>query len=92
MFKIILGVVGGIAVGGLLATATVSQAGVWDAIATSGWPTQKSEAFKVEAYGFDFRVYEWNSKTDPNTICTVAIGNVKQSPYMGLNCFHKNAK
>jgi hypothetical protein len=90
MYKIVFGVVGGIVAGALIGAATASQAGVWGAIATSGWPTQKSEAFKVEAFGFDFRVYEWKSKTDPDTICTVAIGNVKHAPYMGLNCFRKS--
>jgi len=67
-----------------------AEAGIFDSIATSDWPVKQSKAFKVEAYGFDFRVYEWQTESDPNTFCTVAIGNSNSSPYMGLNCFQKS--
>lgn len=66
--------------------ATPTYAGLFDSIATSNWPTKESNAFKVEAYGFDFRVYEWVSESDPNTVCTVAIGS---NGYMGMDCFKK---
>lgn len=67
-----------------------ATAGLFDQLATSDWPTKKSEAYKVDAYGFDFRVYEWQTTSDPNTFCTVAIGNEDRAPYMGLDCFQKN--
>jgi len=66
-----------------------AQAGLFDQIATYNWPSKESKAFKVEAYGFDFRVYEWQTENDPNTYCTVAIGNADSAPYMGLHCFEK---
>ena len=65
-----------------------ANAGIFDSLATGNWPVKESTAFKVEAYGFDFRVYEWQTESDPNTFCTVAIGN-STAPYMGLNCFQK---
>lgn len=70
-------------------TSGQANAGLFDSIATSNWPVKQSKAFKVEAYGFDFRVYEWQTEHDPNTYCTVAIGNSSSAPYMGLNCFQK---
>lgn len=70
-------------------SANPAQAGLFDQIMTYDWPSKESKAFKVEAYGFDFRVYEWQTETDPNTFCTVAIGNADRAPYMGLHCFQK---
>lgn len=67
--------------------ATPASAGFFDNLTTGSWPTKESEAYKVEAYGFDFRVYEWQSERNPNMTCMVAIGNVDQAPYMGLQCF-----
>jgi hypothetical protein len=75
---------------GTVTIATVAQAGLWDQLATMDWPVKESSAFKVEAYGFDFRVYEWQTENDPNTFCTVAIGNADHAPYMGLDCFQKS--
>lgn len=68
-------------------TANYATAGIFDQIMTADWPSKKSKAYKVEAYGFDFRVYEWQTESDPNVFCTVAIGNADQAPYMGLDCF-----
>lgn len=79
----------GIVIGLSLSVAT-AQAGLFDQLATANWPSKASEAYKVEAYGFDFRVYEWQTTSDPNTFCTVAIGNADQAPYMGLDCFQKS--
>lgn len=70
-------------------SANQARAGLFDQIMTADWPSKESKAFKVEAYGFDFRVYEWQTENDPNTFCTVAIGNADQAPYMGLHCFKK---
>lgn len=84
MQKILFGLVIGLGI-----SAGVAHAGLWDQIATMDWPSKESKAFKVEAYGLDFRVYEWQTENDPNTFCTVAIGNANQAPYMGLDCFQK---
>lgn len=75
---------------GLGLSVGASQAGLFDQIATRNWPSKESEAYKVEAYGFDFRVYEWKTSSNPNVSCTVAIGNTDSAPYMGLDCFETN--
>lgn len=84
MNKMIFGIVFGLGL-----SVAGAQAGLFDQLMTSDWPTKESKAYKVEAYGFDFRVYEWQTESDPNTFCTVAIGNADRAPYMGLNCFQK---
>lgn len=84
MQKVLFGLVVGLGI-----SVGAAQAGLWDQIATYNWPSKESKAFKVEAYGFDFRVYEWQTENDPNTFCTVAIGNTDVAPYMGLDCFQK---
>ena len=76
----------------LALTTTTASADLFDMLATSDWPVKESNAFKVEAYGFDFRVYEWVSESNPNVVCSVAIGNNKSSPYMGMQCFEKGEK
>lgn len=73
----------------LTLTATTTSAGLFDMVATSDWPVKESNAFKVEAYGYDFRVYEWVSETNPNVVCSVAIGSSTSAPYMGMQCFEK---
>ena len=75
--------------GNALLTSNEANAGLLDSLATGNWPVKESTAFKVEAYGFDFRVYEWQTESDPNTFCTVAVGNSSSAPYTGLNCFQK---
>ena len=75
----IIGVITAIAVSGGMA-----YAGLFSSFATSGWPTQPSTAFKVEAYGFDFRVYEWHPKASDNMTCTA--GFTDNGP-IGLQCF-----
>lgn len=85
MQKILFGLVIGLGI-----SVGVAQAGLWDQLATFDWPSKESQAYKVEAYGFDFRVYEWQTESDPNTFCTVAIGNADHAPYMGLDCFQKS--
>jgi hypothetical protein len=68
---------------GILA-ATSAQAGLFSSWATGDWPTEESNAFKVEAYGFDFRVYEWVSPTNPNITCSA--GFIESGP-IGYQCF-----
>jgi hypothetical protein len=76
----------------LALTTTTASAGLLDMVATSDWPVKESNAFKVEAYGYDFRVYEWVSEANPNVVCSVAIGNADRAPYMGMQCFEKGEK
>lgn len=80
----VIAVVFGIVLGLIVSYSTSANAGLWGSIATSNWPTKESNAFKVEAFGFDFRVYEWVTENDPDTVCTVAIGFERA---FGLDCF-----
>ena len=67
-----------------IVVATTAQAGFFSSWATGDWPTQESTAYKVEAYGFDFRVYEWRSTESPNTICTASFTDTGA---IGMQCF-----
>lgn len=72
----VIGVVSCVAV-----AATVAQAGLFSSGVTSGWPTAKSEKYKVEAYGFDIRTYDWE-RTD-GKLCTAMFTD---SGPVGLDC------
>ena len=53
---------------------TLTQAGLWDSIATSNFPELKPEAhYKLDVYGYDARVYEFRSKSDSNVLCVAAF-------------------
>ena len=67
-------------------TATTANAGLFDSVATSDWETKKSDKYKLEAYGFDLRVYEWSPKGNPNIVCVTAFS--EKGP-IGLQCFEK---
>lgn len=62
---------------GLLALAALpmlAHAGIWDSIATAGFPDKKPDAhYKLDVYGFDTRVYEFRSVTDKNVLCIAAF-------------------
>lgn len=79
-----IGIPLGIIAGILIATAQPAEAGLFDSMATSGWETRTSDKYKLEAYGFDLRVYEWVSKNDPNTMCTAVFG---QTGPTGMQCW-----
>jgi hypothetical protein len=66
-----------------MTVATTSDAGLFSSWATGDWPTQSSSAYKVEAYGFDFRVYEWRSRSDTNILCTAGFTD---EAAIGLQC------
>lgn len=65
-------------------TATSANAGLFDSVATSDWKTKQSEKYKLEAYGYDLRVYEWTPNGNPNVTCITAFGD---SGPVGLQCF-----
>lgn len=66
--------------------ATTANAGLFSSVATSDWDTKQSEKYKLEAYGFDLRVYEWSPKGNPNVVCVTAFG---ENGPVGLQCFEK---
>lgn len=65
-------------------TATSANAGLFDSVTTSGWDTKQSEKYKLEAYGYDLRVYEWTPKGNPDVTCITAFS--EKGP-VGLQCF-----
>ena len=69
--------------------ATTASAGLFDSLATSDWETKKSDNYKLDAYGFDLRVYEWTPKGNPNVTCITAFG---EKGSVGLQCFENETK
>jgi hypothetical protein len=70
-------------------TATSASAGWLDSVATKDWETKKSDKYKLEAYGFDLRVYEWNPRGNSNVTCITAFS--EKGP-IGLQCFENEEK
>jgi hypothetical protein len=54
---------------------------LFDSIMTGDWPTTESTKYKVEAYGFDIRVYEWT--TPSGKVCNTAF--TSDGP-VGIDC------
>lgn len=54
----------------MMTLAGVANAGLWDSVATSGWPEVTPETkYKLDVYGFDARVYEYRPKGNPDILC-----------------------
>ena len=67
-------------------TPALTQAGIWDSIATSDFPEVKPEAhYKLDVYGFDARVYEFRSKSDNNVLCVAAFSGGNTNAFQ-LQC------
>jgi hypothetical protein len=47
------------------------------------WPKKEPTAYKIEAKGADFRVYEWESDSVPGKFCVAAFANAGP---VGLDC------
>lgn len=76
-----------ITAGALTVSALVSteaRAGLLDWAMTANWTTRESIAYKVEAYGFDFRVYEWTPVGNEDMSCVTGFSEVGS---IGLQCF-----
>lgn len=76
-----------LATGILLGSVIAASAGLFDSIATSGWPDALwSNAFKVDAFGSDIRVYQFRSIDEPDVLCTMGFG---QALGGGISCVIK---
>jgi len=71
-----------------LSASTVSSAGLFDSVMTSDWGTVGSTHYKLDAYGFDARVYEWTPLENPNVRCVFVAAN-KSS---GVSCYEVPAE
>lgn len=69
---------------GLTAVIALSSAPAQAFLGTINWPKiEPDQAYKVEAYGTDVRVYEWQSQVTPGKACVMAFSN---SGPVGLDC------
>lgn len=74
---------------GVALVTPVQAGGIFSSIATSGWKTVEPDAkFMLEAHGFNLRVYEWTSQSDPNMKCTAVFGETGPT---GMQCWKKDA-
>mgnify|MGYP001154969070 CR=1 FL=1 len=69
--------------------ATSANAGLFDSVATKNWDTKATEKYKIEAYGYDMRIYEWNPEGNPNITCITGFSEVGS---IGLQCFKTEEK
>jgi hypothetical protein len=60
-----------------------THAGLFTSAMTSSWDTIDSKYYKLDAYGFDARVYEWTPLGNPNMRCVFVASN-KSS---GVGCY-----
>ena len=69
----------------ILAAFTIMAAfsGPASAFGSWSWPIKEPSAYKVEAKGTDFRVYEWESDTVPGKYCVAVFANAGP---VGLDC------
>jgi len=67
----------------ILALSFNAQAGLFDSAMTSSWDSVESKHYKLGAYGFDARVYEWTPLENPNVRC-VFVASHKSS---GVSCY-----
>ena len=83
-------VVGMFAFTGIGSVALISvapaEAGVIDSIMNSGKEEiQSTDAYEMDVYGFDARIYEWTPKHNKNISCVFVASN-KSS---GVACYEK---
>lgn len=75
---------------GLLFATTTAHAGLFDAMATSGWEDKDiTVKYKVNTYGYDVRVYEWTPTWNKDYSCVFVAGNENSS---GVACYPKSKK
>jgi len=61
-----------------------AEAGLFSSAATSDWKTKEPKNFLVAAYGWDLRVYEWQSETNPAITCSTVFA---EAGPVGYQCF-----
>lgn len=57
-----------------IAQAT-AHAGIWDAAATSDWPTKPTKKYKLDMYGYDARAYEFTTDHGLKCVAVFPGGN-----------------
>jgi len=59
----------------ILALAIAANAGLWSTVSGALMDTVKPIEYTIDTAGFNPRVYEWQSQTDPGMVCSVIFGN-----------------
>jgi len=72
---------------GVLLYSAVTSAGLFSSMVTSDWETRSSVQYKLETYGYDSRVYEFDSK-DGSMHCVVMYSGGEQGG-MDMECIKK---
>jgi len=69
---------------------STAEAGMFHSLMTNDWETVGTKHYKIEAYGYDVRVYEWTPKENPDVRCVFTAGHENSS---GTACYKiKGAK
>ena len=68
----------------LALVSSQSNAGILSSVVTSDWPTKDTKKYKIEAYGFDVRIYESTPSDNKNVRCVFAAGNQNST---GVACY-----
>lgn len=86
-----IGIPLGLACGIWAASIEPAEAGLFDSISTSSWRTIQSDKFKIDAYGYDVRAYEWVSPNDPTQICVMTFAGSGKGA-IGMQCWEKGTQ
>ena len=69
----------------LLVLPLTANAGLLDSVMTSNFPTkQTTSKYKLDVYGYDVRIYEWQPQENKNIRCVFIAGNKNSS---GVSCY-----
>jgi len=79
-----------ILIAAMIAIPATANAGMLMSAMSAGWPTKQAAAkYKLDAIGFDLRIYEWIPKDNPNVRCLVVAGNQNST---GVSCYNVKEK
>jgi len=67
-----------------LSLPTLANAGFLTSLATGDWRTLPTQHYKIEAFGYDVRVYEWTPLGNKGVRCVMTAGNKNSS---GVACY-----
>lgn len=59
---------------GLTLSATSANAGLFDSLVTSNWPTKPTQKYKLDMHGFDARAYEFNTENGMSCVAVYSGG------------------
>ena len=69
-----------------LSSISIANAGLFDSVATSDWPTKDTKKYKLSMYGFDARAYEF--ETNNGMVCVAVYSGGEQKGFQ-MQCVKK---